>query len=180
MSNRNGHSVVCGAALCVLLGVFMVPQLLFAGEESTRNVAFGQKERGLANELKLYSPVPVHGPYPYLLYTARTGDVVQLQLSYPIAPPFPRRVGVTFDPHFVKPLDCVNTSGEVAVLEPGNPKEGVIGLGFYSLYIKGLRDGQTHLDVRIDFQDGDFEVVPFNFRFGMERKSARHGLPAAQ
>lgn len=129
----------------------------------------------LIGRLRLYPPVPIQGPYPYLLYTARAGDLVELQLSYPIAPPFPKAVRVRYNPAYFEVVDVVGTDNEVVVLKPGQAQTGVIGLGYYSVYLKAKRDGQTSVQVPVEFDDGDTETVPFNFQIGPEAKTPRHG-----
>jgi len=129
----------------------------------------------MLGRLRLYHPVPIGGPYPYLLYTARTGDLVQLQLSYPISPPFPKSVSVRYNPAYFDVIDVVGTANEVVILKPGEAQTGVIGLGYYSVYLKAKRDGRTSVQVPVEFEDGDTETVPFNFQIGPEPKTPRHG-----
>jgi hypothetical protein len=138
-----------------------------AKEEKVETRAVG--ERGLLlKNLRLYSPVPVHGPYPYLLYTANVGDLVQLQVSYPISPPFPRSITVRYYPEYLRFVDLVETEGQVVVVPP--PQEGGVGNGYYSIFLKPVRNGRTHITVIVEFENGDIEEVPFAFSIGNERK----------
>jgi hypothetical protein len=162
--------VSCLAILLVGCGM-LADSPTTAQEDPPEAAKLASEERGLSNRLVVYQPVPIHGPYPYLLYTARTGDFVELQLSYPVKPPFPERIAVRFDPRYFKIVEVVATEGEVAVLQPGESQEGVLGVGYYSLFAKPLRDGDTRLDVKVTLENGDSESVPFNFRIGPERKA---------
>ena len=146
------------------------------GEKDTPNAEMKVFNRSsIVGRLRLYSPVPIHGPYPYLLYTAKAGDLVQLQLSYPISPPFPRSVRVSYDSTYFDVIDVVGTDNEVVVLKPGQSQTGMIGLGHYSLFLKAKTEGRTRVDIKVTLEDGDSETIPFNFQIGVEALSARHG-----
>jgi hypothetical protein len=140
-------------------------------DESPAEMKVSSRDR-LMGRLRLYDPVNIHGPYPYLLYTARTGDLVELQLSYPIAPPFPKSISVTYNPLRIEYIDVVATDNRVLMLRPGETQTGNLGMGYYSVYLRAKNDGDTRVDVTVKLADGDTETVPFNFKISPEAKTA--------
>jgi hypothetical protein len=60
----------------------------------------------------------------------------------------------SFDPAHLRFVDIVNTGGEVAVLKPGAPQQGLIGAGYIGVFMKAVGDSDTHLDVTVTVEDG--------------------------
>jgi hypothetical protein len=149
------------------------PHLAVAAQEEDRPKSL---TKPLTSNLALYPPVYVYGPYPYKLYTAHKGDLVQLQISYPVSPPHPELVTVTSSTNALLPLDIVNTGGRVAILKPNKPMQGLYGVGHFSVFLRAARNGDASVTVKVKFSDGSVEEVPFQCRIGEERKSVRHGL----
>jgi hypothetical protein len=172
MQSENLRSMMLAIALCVS-GYALQPGAIVAADDPPAGPLTTQDETKLLNGLKVYNPVFVHGPYPHLLYTANSGDLVEFQISYPISPPFPTGVSVTFDPAHFRFVDILNTGGEVVVLKPGQPQQGLIGVGYFSVFLKAVGEGNTQVDVKVTFDDGTSAVVPFHVRINPARRTAR-------
>jgi hypothetical protein len=162
------------ASMVVAFTTILPPSRLVAQDDQSKEDTKSESRdfgiRGLLlRKLRLYDPVYAFGPYPFLLYTANVGDLVQLQVSYPISPPFPKSITVTYSPRYFRVVDIVETDGKVVTVPP--TKEGVLGVGYYSIFLKPIRAGNTYVSVTLTFENGDTAEVPFNFRIGNERKA---------
>ncbi len=60
-----------------------------------------------ASQLRIQEPAGIYGPFPYLLREVDENDLIQLQVTYPIAPPFPQHVEATVaNRALTRPLYC--------------------------------------------------------------------------
>jgi hypothetical protein len=91
-----------------------------------------------------------------------------VQISYPIAPPFPKSASVDSGNGGFSPVGIFRTDGEVAILTP-QPKRGRIGVGFLSVVAKALKKGQTTLTAKIALADGTVKEVPMKFTIEDDR-----------
>jgi hypothetical protein len=117
----------------------------------------------ITNNLIVEPPVDIHGPYPPQRRQVRAGDMVLLQIRYPIAPPMPKSVAVSADHQLLKPLTAVTTSGPVAVLERKAPSDGKLGVGYVQVLMQCVRGGMDDLTVHLKLGDGSVKNVPFSF-----------------
>jgi hypothetical protein len=132
--------------------------------------------------LRVQSPVNVHGPFPTLLREVEVGDVVQLQVFYPIAPPFPDAAMVKVSSRALTALLVTSNEGEVAVLGP-EPKQGLIGSGYLSAYVRANNAGEASAVVTVTYPGGAKKEVPFQFKInprGEGRQKVKAGQERAQ
>jgi hypothetical protein len=128
------------------------------------------------SRLNLQKPVFVQGPIPSLLRSARVGDLIQLQVSYPISPPFPTKACVETDNRALSAECVVGTPGEVAILTL-KPQSGRIGVGFISAFVRAHTAGKATATVTVVFPDGTKKAVPFAFQ--IEGEPGAEDPPAA-
>jgi hypothetical protein len=114
-------------------------------------------------DLVLSGPVIfINGPFPPEARTAKVGQTVLVQISYPIAPPFPKSASIDAGEGGFNPVGIFRTDGEVAILTP-EPKQGRIGVGFLSVLAKAIKKGRTTLKVKLELADGTAKEMPISF-----------------
>jgi hypothetical protein len=146
------------AHLALVLGLYLPPPLSRGGAPPSE-----------IGQLVLSEPVIfINGPFTTQARTAKVGQTVLVQISYPIAPPFPKSVSVDSLNDGFSPVDIFRTDGELALLSP-EPKRGRIGVGFLSVAAKAIKKGPTSLKVKIELADGTVKVVPIAFEIEDDR-----------
>ncbi len=127
-----------------------------------------------ASHLRIQEPVGIYGPFPYLLREVDENDLIQLQVTYPIAPPFPQHIEAKVANRALSALWIAGTDAQVVTLMPA-PQSGNIGVGFISVYLKANSPGQNSAEVSVTLSDGTKKTVPFSFHiFGRNtRKDIR-------
>jgi hypothetical protein len=144
-------AVVTGIALCVCLASF-------ADEKGETKGGF----KPIA-ELNLSTPiVDINGPIPTLLREAKVGQLIQVQIRYPIAPPFPQSAEVDLSTRAFSLVGVYNTGGQVAILTP-KPQTGGLGVGYLSVFVKAINQGRGTITAQIKLSDGTVKSVPFEF-----------------
>ncbi len=120
-------------------------------------------------QLVLSPPVIfVNGPSPSQSRTARVGQTVVVQISYPIAPPFPTSANIDPGNGGFVPVGIFRTDGELAVLTPES-RRGRIGVGFLCVVAKAIKKGETTLTAKVELSDGTVKEVPMKFSILAER-----------
>jgi hypothetical protein len=158
--------VVLPLVSIVVLGVAIRTTL---GETKTPNRDGPSVSADLnSSRLSVQQPVSIHGPFPKILRRVQVGDLIQLQLSYPISPPFPLRATVQVSNRALSALWITSTDGEVAVLTP-EPQQGMIGVGYFSVYLRANSPGSSTAKVTVTLADDTQKVVPFAFRILRQR-----------
>lgn len=114
--------------------------------------------------LNLSDPVvPIGGPFPEVLREAKLGALIQVQLTYPIVPPFPRCAAILCHCPIFCPVGVYSTGNKVVVLTQ-KPQTSNIGLGYLSAFVKAVGLGTALFTVRVSREDGTIRDVPFAFR----------------
>ncbi|MDB5390560.1 MAG: hypothetical protein JWM11_6206 [Planctomycetaceae bacterium] len=117
-------------------------------------------------ELNLSEPiVSINGPFPTVLRGAKVGQLIQVQISFPISPPFPTSAKVEPDSDIFSVIGVYRTEGEIAILTP-KPKQGAIGVGFLSVFVTAKKAGKGNFTVKVKLDGGTVKSVPFAFNIG--------------
>jgi hypothetical protein len=120
-------------------------------------------------QLALSEPIIfINAPFPTRARTAKVGQTVVVQISYPIAPPFPKSAGIDSGNGGFSPVGIFRTDGEVALLTP-QPKSGRIGVGFLSVVAKAIKKGPTTLTAKIEMANGTVKELPIPFSIEDDR-----------
>ena len=117
----------------------------------------------LAGNLLVELPVSINGPPSEQVHEISTGDLVLLQIRYPIVPPMPASVAMTSKDKHVEFVSTATTAREVALLERQPRAGGQIGVGFVQVLVRGTSAGKDQIAVRIKLSDGSAKSVPFVF-----------------
>ncbi len=115
-----------------------------------------------SSHLRIQEPVSIYGPFPRLVREVTTNDLIELQVSYPVAPPFPKRIALRVENRALTALWIASTDGEIVALTP-KPQTGKVGMGYISAYVKANNAGQSKAEVTVTLADGTKKVVPFAF-----------------
>lgn len=131
-----------------------------------------------SSHLRIQEPVSIYGPFPTLVREVNVMDLVELQVSYPISPPFPKGIEAKVGNRALTALWIASTDGQVVALTP-KPQAGKIGVGFISVYLKANSPGESTVEVTVTLADGSKKVVPFVFAIRRrEGKSEAESTPA--
>ena len=108
-------------------------------------------------------PVSVNGPFPAKLRGAKVGDLVQVQITYPIVPPFPESAKLILKSRAFSEVGVFRTDGQVAILTP-KPQQGAIGVGYISAFVKAVTPAKSAgFEVEVRDSAGKVKIVPFMF-----------------
>jgi len=144
--------------IALALGVLVAPSL-----------ARGDSTPSAIGQMLLSEPVIfINSPLPPQSRTAKVGQTVLVQISYPIAPPFPKSASVESGDGGFSAVGIFRTDGEVAILTPQS-KRGRIGVGFLSVVAKAIKKGKSTLMARIEMTDGTVKEVPITFDIEEDR-----------
>ncbi len=116
-----------------------------------------------STSLRVLGPVDVEGPVPELVREVEVGDVVQLQVAYPVRPPFPSEASVKVSNRALTALFVTSNGGRVAVPGP-EAKQGVIGSDSFSAFVRASNSGEAKVIVTATYPDGAKKEVPFVFK----------------
>ena len=126
-----------------------------------------------SSRLRILEPVGIFGSNPPPVQEAEAGDLVQLQLSYPISPPFPRHVDAKVADRALTALWIAGTDGKVVALTPGKPEQGFVGVGHFSVYLRANTPGQTSAEVTVTLSDDSVRKIPIKFLIHERKKPDR-------
>lgn len=117
----------------------------------------------LTGQLLVDPPVNINDSPPNIAREINSGDLMLLQIRYPIVPPMPASVAVTSNEKHVAFVSAATTAREVALLERQPRPGGQIGVGFVQVIVRGTSAGKDQLTVRTKLADGSIKSLPFNF-----------------
>jgi hypothetical protein len=117
------------------------------------------------NELALSEPVVyLYDADSATQGTAKVGQLIQAQISYPISPPFPVSADIQVTPgQGLVPRGVYRTPGKIAALGDEPQQSPGIGVGYLSAFVRAQQAGEVSFIVRIKMSDGKVKKVPFNF-----------------
>jgi hypothetical protein len=122
-----------------------------------------EKYVALSGNLLVDPPLGINDSPPEQARELGTGDLVLLQIRYPIVPPMPASVAVTSSQKHVELVSAATTAREVALLERQPRSGGQIGVGFVQVLVRGVSAGKDQLTVRVKLSDGSVKSLPFSF-----------------
>ncbi len=108
---------------------------------------------------------PVVNLYPGdapVIRTSTVGQLIEVQIRYPIAPPFPQSADIVASRDDRRLLNPV---GVYRVPSPASADGGppLLGVGYLGAWIKMTGTGQAHCSVRIRMSDGTLKKIPLIF-----------------
>ena len=120
----------------------------------------------LEGEFRVFDPVNIHGPYPEAPYVAHPGDVLCLQLSYPISPPFPTKVVAHSNNAAATPMGelAVRSPGRIVTLAAGKKEEGVVGVGYLTVLGRASKPGMATITCEVSLGEGKTLEVPLKIK----------------
>jgi|GEM_PF-1627690 len=126
-----------------------------------------------SSRLRILEPVGIFGSKPPRVQEAEVGDLVQLQLSYPISPPFPRHVDAKVTNRALTALWIAGTDGKVVALTPGKPQQGLVGVGHFTVFLRANTPGRTSAEVTVTLTDDTVRKIPIKFLIHERKKPDR-------
>lgn len=114
------------------------------------------------SRLRILEPIGVHENSPPIEKII-IGEIVQLQVSYPISPPFPQNVEAKASERSLTVLGIAGTEGKVVALPPGKSEEGKIGVGFFSVFLRANNIGNPTVEVKVTFSDESVRRLTVKF-----------------
>jgi hypothetical protein len=129
------------------------------GEDQTdKKEAFGD-----IGELNISRPiVGINGPFQHLLRTAKIGDLIVCEISYPIIPVTPKSAVIVPSTPALAPVGVYHAANEVVVLNI-HPQKGPIGIGILAVALKAMSAGNCKVTVKVKMTDGTEKDVLFDF-----------------
>lgn len=116
-----------------------------------------------STQLIVLDPIPFGGPTAPVVREVKVGDIIQIQGTYPIAPPFPERACVKVSNKFLSAVAVTTTSNQVAILGP-KPQQGKIGVGYVSAYVRANSPGESTATFTEFFPDGGTKDITVAFK----------------
>lgn len=118
----------------------------------------------LQGEFHVHDPVPLTGPVPAVLRSARVGDKILLQVTYvPDGAIMPKKVTARAETPAVGVLEIINSGKPIAALKPGQKAEGKDG-HYFAVLLKANSPGDCAVQVNCEMSDGTTKQVPFQFK----------------
>lgn len=123
-------------------------------------------QSNLEGEFRVFDPVGIHGPYPKEPYVAHPGDVLCMQLTYPISPPFPTKVVAHSNNAAATPMGelAVRSPGRIVTLTAGKKEEGVVGVGYLTVLGRASKPGMATITCEVSVGEGKTLEVPFKIK----------------
>lgn len=147
-------------ALAALLSLFAQPS---AAQPEPARPAPKEGYVEITGGLVIEPPVNILGPAVELMREVRVGDLVVLQIRYPIVPPMPQSVTITSDNQAIAMVSTARSAAEAAILSRQPRTNGKIGIGYVQLLVRPAKAGQQHFTAHIKLSDGSVKNVPFGF-----------------
>lgn len=152
-----------------LLGMLLASGILLVGRDGQAAQPKADHPQPIA-QLNLSDPaVSIHGPFPTLMRGARPGDLIVVQVSYPMAPPFPKSAVIVPASRIFSPVGVYRASGKVVTLTP-EPQQGGVGVGYLCAVVKAMKAGQGDFAVKVTLMDDSIREVTFTFLIEEEPK----------
>ena len=117
----------------------------------------------IGGNLTIDPPVNLYDPNAEHVVKVRVGDVVQLQVRYPIVPPMPKSVKISDDKKSIDLVATTLTASEVAILKREPQTNGKIGIGYIQVWVRPTRPGKHRAELKIQLQDGTTKNIFYMF-----------------
>lgn len=173
MSRRLARTALVGAVIALGLASLTSPVWSVQQDDARR---LGTVRSDLKGELHVLKPVPIAGPYPDIPHEVHPGDVICMQLSYPISPPFPSELISYSDSPAATPVGdfAVRAPGKLVTLSGGQGAQGQIGVGYITVLGRASQTGTATITCEVKAGDGKPHVIPFKIRVvGEDDSSSR-------
>ncbi len=149
--------------LLVFLGLSTALASANAAEQYPAHKAPATGYADIAGQLEVAPPLNIAGPFPYQLRKIRQGDVVLVQIRYPVVPPMPASVAISTEGKRIELVGLARTSAEVALLAREPRQGGGFGVGFVQLVLRAVKPGTEHVTAHVKLADGSVKDVPLAF-----------------
>lgn len=114
-------------------------------------------------DLNLSEPqVCINGPFPSLMRSAEVGELVQVQIIYPICPPFPTAARIVLTGKHWSSVGVYSTQGKIVAWSHCLPQPP-LGVGYLSALLKAVKEGEEQFTVEVRLEDNSIKKVPFAF-----------------
>jgi len=153
----------CGKSLTVLVICVSSFAWRATAQEYTLHKAPDQGYAKIDGNLVIQPPVNVNGPNPYILREVHVGDLVLVQIRYPIVPPMPTAVTISTDHKSIEFVSTARSTSEAAILSQKPQTNGKIGVGYVQLLVRPMKAGKEQLTAHVKLFDGSVKNVPFAF-----------------
>ena len=153
--------VITFVAVCALgLGS---PSVGFAQQAETKEG--GSMEAKIRDlRLKILDPVSTQGQE--VTVEVKENEFVQIQLSFPIAPPFPEKVKAVSSSRSITIVQITGQDGRAVILAPGKTEIGKIGVGFFSVFVRTSNPGEGTVTVTTTKSDGNSDTRVIRLKIG--------------
>lgn len=161
----HSKTVILSAIVCVAAAFLAEAALAGNGESVSADLE--------SSRLRILEPVGIFGTGALPVQEVTVGDLVQLQFSYPISPPFPKHIDARVADRSLTALSIAGSDGKVVALTPGKPQQGLIGVGFFSVFLRANTAGRTSAEVAVTLADGTVRKVSVKFLIREGKKPDR-------
>lgn len=151
------------AFACVAVSILPAVAWAGNGESAAADLA--------TSRLRVLEPVGIFETKPPAVQEVVVGELVQVQLSYPIIPRYPKHAQVKVADRALTALAIAGSDGRVAVLYPGKPQTGLIGVGHFSVFLRANTAGPTSAEVTVTLSDDSKTKVPLKFLIREPKKT---------
>ena len=156
------------ALLLSLAGVAAVPAEDKPGKAGDSGKGVSERPAALsgelAGELLVREPVPLDGPAPAVLNTAKVGDRVLLQVGYaPHGSVVPKKVTVRVDGPALTALDVISSGRPLQMPKAGEKAEGK-DVPCFAVLLRANAAGGCNVVLTCEMSDGSQKKVPFEFK----------------
>lgn len=117
----------------------------------------------IGGNLTIDPPTNLYDPNAEHVVKVRVGDVVQLQVRYPIVPPMPKAVKISDDKKSIELVATTLTASEVAILKREPQTNGKIGVGYIHVWVRPTLAGKHRAELKIKLHDGTTKNIFYMF-----------------
>lgn len=162
------RTIVVG--LVITVGLASLTRQVWSDEQDDGR-KMGAVQSDLKGEFHVLEPVPIAGPYPDTPHEVHPGDVICMQLSYPISPPFPSKLSAYSDSPAATPVGefALRSSGKLVALSGGQEATGLVGVGYITVLGRASKAGMATITCEVKAGDGKPYIVPFKIKVVEER-----------
>src|SRR5262245_56116374 len=109
----------------------------------------------LEGKLHVHEPVPISGPFPALLRTAKVGDRVLLQVAYsPDGSVIPKKVIAKPESPVLTVLDVLPSGSQLFMLKPKEQPDSKNGGACFAVLVRANAEGDCGLGLTCQMSDG--------------------------
>jgi len=135
--------------------------VLLLGLATTSWGAKAEKEQGIQGSLKIPPAVGILGAAPSEPIQAGEGDVLLLQIRYPVVPPMPIGAKLGAGAEGLQLLGVTRGSSAAAILTREPQSGGLLGVGFVQVLVRVRTAGKHAFEVEVKLGDDTVKKVPF-------------------